>query len=76
MENILYSGGSVSLENLEGSCRQKIPSLSPLTAIIFDEPFIVREGTPGHHEPPICRQEPPRFARHTEPLIGSNEHAQ
>ena len=28
-----------------------------------------REGTLGRHEPPLCRPEPPRFARQTEPLL-------
>ena len=27
----------------------------------------LREGTPRRHEPPLCRQEPPRFAMQTEP---------
>ena len=31
--------------------------------------FAGREGTPGRHEPPLCRHEPPRFARQTEPPI-------
>ena len=36
----------------------------------------VREETPGRHEPLLCRHEPPRFARQTEPLLCCNEHAQ
>ena len=32
-----------------------------------------REGTPGRHEPPLCRHEPPRFARQTEPQLSINE---
>ena len=35
----------------------------------------MREGTPGRHEPLLCRQEPP-FARQIEPLLRRNEHAQ
>ena len=31
----------------------------------------MREGTPGRHEPPPCRYEPPIFARQTEPPLGS-----
>ena len=27
---------------------------------------LVREGILGRHEPPLCRQEPPRFARQIE----------
>ena len=29
----------------------------------------MREGTPGRHEPSLCRHEPPRFARQTEPPL-------
>ena len=32
-----------------------------------------REGTPRRHEPPICRHEPLRFARQTEPPLYSKE---
>jgi len=39
-------------------------------------PPIVREGTPGRHEPPVCRHEPPRVARQTKPQLFRNEHAQ
>ena len=28
-----------------------------------------RDGTFGRHEPPLCRHEPPRFARQTKPLL-------
>ena len=35
-----------------------------------------REGTPGRHEPPLCRHEPPRVAKQTKPPLCSNEHAQ
>ena len=28
-----------------------------------------REGTPGRYEPPLCRHEPPRFARQTAPPL-------
>ena len=35
-----------------------------------------REGTPGRHEPPLCRNEPPRVARQTKPPLCRNEHAQ
>ena len=38
--------------------------------------YLGRKGTPGLLEPPLCRHEPPRFARQTEPLLCSNEHAQ
>ena len=34
---------------------------------------VIREGTPGRHEPQLCRHEPPRFARQTEPQLCSNE---
>ena len=30
----------------------------------------VREGTPGRHEPPQCRHEPPRFVGQTKPPLG------
>ena len=36
----------------------------------------VREETPGCREPSLCRHEPTRFARQTEPLLCCNEHAQ
>ena len=35
-----------------------------------------KEGTPGRHEPPLYKNEPPRFARQTEPQLCSNEHAE
>ena len=35
-----------------------------------------REGTPGRHEPPLCRHEPPRVVRQTKPPLCRNEHAQ
>ena len=34
-----------------------------------------REGTHGRYEPPLCRHEPPRFARQTEPQLCRNKHA-
>jgi len=30
---------------------------------------IGRKGTPGRHQHPLCRHEPPRFARQTEPPL-------
>ena len=30
---------------------------------------VMREETPGRHEPPLCRHEPPRFARKIEPPL-------
>ena len=35
--------------------------------LLWRGPGLVREGNPGRHEPPLCRQEPPIFARQTEP---------
>ena len=29
----------------------------------------MKEGTPERHEPLLCRHEPPRFARQTEPPL-------
>ena len=37
---------------------------------------VTREGTPGRHEPPLCRHEPPRVAWKTKPPLCRNEHAQ
>ena len=33
--------------------------------------LLLRKGTPGHHVPPLCRHEPPRFARQTVPPLTS-----
>ena len=33
-------------------------------------------GTPGRHEPSLCRHKPPRFAKQAKPQLYSNQHAQ
>ena len=43
---------SKSAENVDGHC-----------AVLSSE----REGTPGRHEPQLCRHKPSRFAEPTEP---------
>ena len=45
---------SKSAENVDGHC-----------AVLSSE----REGTPGRHEPQLCRHKPPKFARDTEPPL-------
>jgi len=42
----------------------------------IERSYLPREGNPGHHEPPLCRHEPPRFAKQIEPPLCSNEHEQ
>ena len=50
--------------------------MSKINVLSLSMEGLMREGTPERHEPPLCRHEPPRFSRQTEPLLCRNENAQ